>query len=90
MSWLYLPRLKPVNQFSLGKDVQWFPPPAPRPPAGPPIRTHTRQGVTSMNVLPSISSIKRIFFSPVDQNRIDRVREQHERNIHQLNMMNLR
>ncbi len=43
-----------------------------------------------MNVMPSISAIKRIFFSPIDQARIDRVREQHQRNIHQLNMMNIR
>ncbi|HEV7166734.1 MAG TPA: hypothetical protein VGN49_02065 [Micrococcaceae bacterium] len=43
-----------------------------------------------MNVLPSISSIRRIFFSPIDQDRIDRVREQHERNIYQSNQMNLR
>ncbi|MDQ6753171.1 MAG: hypothetical protein M3017_07150 [Actinomycetota bacterium] len=49
-----------------------------------------RKGVTAMNVMPSISSIKRIFFSPIDQARIDRVREQHQRNIHQLNMMNIR
>ena len=46
--------------------------------------------VTSMKVLPSLSSIKRIFFSPIDQDRIDRVREQHQRNIHRLNQMTLR
>jgi len=46
--------------------------------------------VTSMKVLPSLSSIKRIFFSPIDQDRIDRVREQHQRNIHRLNQMNVR
>ena len=51
---------------------------------------HPGKEVTSMNVLPSISSIKRIFFSPIDQDRIERVREHHERTIHRLNMMNLR
>ncbi len=49
-----------------------------------------RKEVTAMNVMPSISAIKRIFFSPIDQDRIDRVREQHQRTIHQLNMMNIR
>jgi hypothetical protein len=53
-------------------------------------RIQSPKEVTSMNVLPSISSIRRIFFSPIDQDRIDRVREQHERNIYQSNQMNLR
>jgi hypothetical protein len=43
-----------------------------------------------MSPLPSFSSVRRIFFSPVDQNRVDQVREQHERIINELNIRNLR
>ncbi|MCU1574830.1 MAG: hypothetical protein JWO93_2912 [Micrococcaceae bacterium] len=43
-----------------------------------------------MSSLPSFSSVRRVFFSPVDQNRVDQVREQHERIINELNIRNLR
>lgn len=43
-----------------------------------------------MNVKPSISAIRRIFFSPVDEEKIKKGREQHQRDIHELNIMNIR
>ncbi len=43
-----------------------------------------------MNGFPAISSIRKIFFTPVDQNKIDQMREQHDQKVRELNIMNLR
>lgn len=43
-----------------------------------------------MNPRPSMSSLKRIFFSPVDQKRIETIREQQLRKINELNIINIR
>ncbi len=43
-----------------------------------------------MQPLSSLSSIKRVFFAPVDQDRIERSREQHQKEILTLTIMNIR
>jgi hypothetical protein len=43
-----------------------------------------------MNPRPSMSSIRRVFFSPIDQKRIETVREEHLRKINELNIINIR
>lgn len=43
-----------------------------------------------MSPMPSISSIKRIFFSPIDAERIKRQRDRVENDFRSMNLMNIR
>lgn len=46
--------------------------------------------VTAMSPMPSISSIKRIFFSPIDAERVQRQRDRVENDFRSMNLMNIR
>ncbi len=48
------------------------------------------QGGDPMKQFPSISSIKRVFFSPVDEKRIERTRDRVQSDMNRLNIMNIR
>lgn len=43
-----------------------------------------------MNVNNSLNQLRKVFFSPLDVRRIEQTREQHERRLQELNVMNLR
>ncbi len=43
-----------------------------------------------MNRFPAISALRRVFFTPIDQNRVDQIRQKHEYDIALLNIINIR
>lgn len=49
-----------------------------------------RKEVTQMNPFPSKSTIKRIFFSPIDEKRIARTRERVQNDLNSMNIFNIR
>lgn len=50
----------------------------------------SRKEVTLMNPFPSKSTIKRIFFSPIDEKQIARTRERVQNDFNRMNIFNIR
>jgi hypothetical protein len=51
---------------------------------------HRRNHERRWHPLSSLSSFKRIFFTPVDQNRIESAREAHQQEMLKITIMNIR